>query len=111
MDHKWPVPQPLFRAAMMPTRPYFHTLTVQVANSHMSAMAGDDDDDDTFRQSPAAQRRVCRQKKHKLEQKKELQADPKCISVRTTVYKRGNLFTRSCGLDSFPLEGRTTVSS
>ena len=58
-----------------------------------------DDDDETFRRSPAAQGES-QDKGNRTSYSKKPQADPGCISVKTTVLQRGNLWTRSCGLDS-----------
>ena len=68
----------------------------------------DDDDDETFRKSPAAQSESL-DKSHWYEKNPKLNLGAHLS--KTTVYKRGNLFTRTCLLDSTPLAGRNTVSS
>ena len=85
-------------------------LGLGVVQQSLPCSSDDDDDNETFRKSPAAQGESLDKRKHQLVPK-EPQADPECTSVKTTVLTRGNLFTRSCGSDSFPLERRNTVSS
>ena len=68
------------------------------------------DDDETFR-------KVLQHKARPLTLEtqttfRNYQADPGCIHVKPTVYKRGNPFTRTCRLDSKPavwLEGKRTA--
>ena len=77
-------------------------VTLRVGQATLLSITNKTDDDETFRN--VLQLNASLQTKETLTTCfRKTQADPGCISVKTTVYKRGNLFTRSCGLDSIPV--------